>query len=251
MTEGLKFAKTLISETDEVIVRALVADSAGGFHAASFEKSRIDYVTEVKEGVSGLVLKTGAKIAVAMPYEELEKKIYFSDARDAPVVDLRDVTGAKAAEALGETRLPDLALDFATTAPPPVDAPPAVAAPAQGFPEGKPMIDKPLKIGVFVRQADEQNFQMFFVMDTGIKWSGVEGAEGKNGKMTKLPLLFGRGPFNEDTIIIDMPRAAFMDIYNRAKLAGLEELDLRDLTRRRDPDAPKTAPPPAPRGGSI
>jgi hypothetical protein len=115
--------------------------------------------------------------------------------------------------------------------------------PAQGFPEKKPFVDKPLKLAVFVRQKSQQNFQMFFVMDANIDWSRVAGEDdGLNGKMTTLPLRCGKGPFGETEIIIDMPRPAFMELYNKAKLEAVEELDLRDWTRRRDPDS--NCPPP-------
>ncbi|TAL35528.1 MAG: hypothetical protein EPN97_07055 [Alphaproteobacteria bacterium] len=231
MAEGFKLHKRLTAEAEDLIIRANVQDADGGaFRAATFEKSRIDYITEVTPEISGIVLKTGARIAVAMPHAELEKKIYFADLSEQPVLDLRERTGAIVKEA----SVPAASRDFA-----------AAVEPEQpkGFPEKKPFVDKPLKMAVFVRQASQQNFQMFFVMDTNIDWSGVTGDDnGLNGKMTKLPLRYGKGPFGETEVIIDMPRPAFMEIYNKAKLDGLDELDLRDWTRRRDPD--KNKPPP-------
>lgn len=229
MADGFKLSKRLTSDADELVIRAQVEDAAGGvFRAVTFEKSRIDYITEVAEGVSGIVLKTGARIAVAMPYAELERKIYFPELRDEPVLDLREVTGAAAKG----VKIPDPARDFAVA--------------AEKRPEGsgrKPFVDKPLKIAMFVRQSEQQNFQMYIVTDTNIEWSGVDGvSNGRNGPATQLPLRYGKGPFGEASILIDMPRAAFMEQYNKAKMDGLEELDLRDWTRRRDPD--KTPPPP-------
>ncbi|MEZ0224460.1 MAG: hypothetical protein ACAH83_07905 [Alphaproteobacteria bacterium] len=231
MADGFKLHKRLTTEADDLIIRAQVQDATGGaFRAATFEKSRIDYVTEVTAEISGIVLKTGARIAVAMPYAELERKIYFPDLGEEPVLDLRDKTGT----VVKDIKVPEVSRDFAAAVDP---------QQPQGFPEKKPFVDKPLKIGVFVRQQSEQNFQMFFVMDTNINWSGVEGDDnGRNGKMTKIPLRFGKGPFGENEIIIDMPRPAFMELYNKAKLDGLDELDLRDWTRRRDPDHHKPPP---------
>jgi hypothetical protein len=231
MADGFKFAKRLTSDADELLIRALVQDADGkAFRPITFEKSRIDYVTEVADGISGIALKTGARIAVAMPYEELERKIYFPDLGAEPVLDLRDVTG----EAVKGARVPAPVQDFT-----------AVAAPAAAA-EKKPFVDKPLKIAMFVRQSGEQNFQMYFVTDTNIDWSGVDGeANGKNGMLTKFPLRYGKGPFGETELIVDIPRAAFMELYNKAKMDGLDELDIRDWTRRRDPDGHK--PPPKPR----
>jgi hypothetical protein len=235
MTDGFKFAKRLSSDAEELVIRAQLQDAAGGaFRAVTFEKSRIDYITEVDAATSGIVLKTGARIAVAMPYEELERKIYFPELGVAPVLDLRDVTGAAAAG----KQVPEPAKDF------------AVAAEKPEAPAKRPFVDKPLKIAVFVRQQSEQNFQMCFVTDTNIDWSHVEGAtNGRNGMYTQLRLRYGKGPFGETDIIIDMPRAAFMELYNKAKMEGAEELDLRDWTRRRDPDGHK--PPPKPRAPEI
>jgi hypothetical protein len=226
MADGFKIAKRLTSDADDLIIRAQVQDADGkAFHAITFEKSRIDYVTEVSEGISGIALKTGARIAVAMPYAELERKIYFPDLGAEPVLDLREVTGA----AVKGASVPDPAKDFA-----------AAVQKTQPASEKRPFVDKPLKMALFVRQQSEQNFQMYFVTDTNIDWAGVTGdPNGKNGYITKLPLRYGKGPFGETELIIDMSRATFMEMYNNAKMDGQDELDLRDLTRRRDPDKPR------------
>lgn len=236
MTDGFKISKRFTTEASELLIRAQVEDADGStYRPVTFEKSRIDYITEIRDGISGIALKTGARIPVAMAYDELEKKIYFPDLSETPVLDLREATGA----AVKEMKVPEPARDFAVAA--------AAAPQTPGIPEKKPFIDKPLKIAVFVRQMNEQNFQMCFLTDTNIDWPRVTGeANGKNGMMTKLPLRYGKGPFNEDTLIIDMPRAAFMEIYNKAKYDGLEELDLRDWTRRRDPEHHQPPAPPKP-----
>jgi hypothetical protein len=228
MADAFKFSKKISSDAGELLIRAQIADAAGaGWNPVTFEKSRIDYVTGIGEGLSGIALKTGAKIAVKMPYDELERRIYLSDPREEPVLDLREVTGSVVREA----RVPAPAADFSAAATAPAPA---------GFPEKRPMVDKPLKIALFARQSGEQNFQMLIFLDTNVDWSGVTGdANGKNGSMTKMPLLYGAGPFGESEVLFDMPRAAFMELYNRAKMEGLDELDLRDWTRRRDPDKTK------------
>ena len=222
MTEAFKFNKRLTPDAEDLVLRVLVPDAAGkAFHPMTFMRERIDYVTEVSEAISGIALKSGVKIPVAMPYEDLEKKIYFADIINEPVLDLRNVTGPAVADAA----LPKLSADFNTVSPA-----------AEG---AKPLVDRELTIAAFVRQKEEQNFQMFFVKDTNINWAGVAGEDGRNGKMTTLPLRYGKGPFGETTIQIDIPRPAFMELYNKAKLDGQDTLDLRDWTRRRDPDGHK------------
>jgi len=231
MSEPYKFIKNLSAEPGEKRLRVLAPGADGGsFHAMSFERERIDYLTEISEGFSGIALKSGAKIPVALSYDALERRIYAAE-DDAPVIDLRDVTGPAAKT----VALPALAADFES----------AVAPPAGADSAPKPFVDRELTIAVFVRQSEQQNFQMFFVKDSNIYWNGVDGEDGRNGKMTKIPLRSGKGPFGETSLIIDMPRATFMEIYNKAKLDGLAELDLREQTRRRDPDKPKVKLPKA------
>lgn len=218
MTERRLFSKNLARDGQDLLVRAMAADETGSFRPVTFEKNRIDYVVGIDDKRSAIALVTGAKIAVAMPYEELEQKVYLSE---DSVLDLRSVTGPAVKAAV-----PALARDFGAAAE-------KAAVPAY------PMVNKPVKIAVFVRQAQEQNFQMHIFVDSQIDWSAVTGEEGRNGKITKLPLLHGKGPFGEKEMIIDMPRAAFMEVYGKAKMEGSAELDLRDWTRRRDPDGHK------------
>ncbi len=225
MNEPLKkFSKKLLPEADDLLLRVMArTDGGDGFAPLSFKRERIDYLTEVSPGVSGMALKNGVKIAVAMAYEDLERSVYFADIGADPVLDLRSVTGANVTQTL-----PALSPVFTDAAA--VDS------------THRPMVNKQLKIAVFVRQNEEQNFQMFFITDDRIDWGKVEALEqGKNGKATKLALLYDKGPFGENKIIIDMPRPAFMEAYSKAKMEGATELDLRDWTRRRDPD--KTPPP--------
>ncbi|MDE1153135.1 MAG: hypothetical protein PW788_11415 [Micavibrio sp.] len=232
MTINPKFNKRLLPDAEDLIVRAQVSTSDGkAFVPLSFTRERIDYLTAVSEGVSGIVLKNGAKIPVNMPYEALEAKVYFADILNEPVLDLRALTGPYAAAAV----LPALSAEFDAAAAPAVDG------------DKPPMVNKELTIAVFVRQAEQQNFQMFFVKDTNINWAGVDGEDGRNGKLTKLPLRSSVGPFGEKNIIIDISRPTFMEFYNKAKMQGLDELDLREWTRRRDPDGikpPKGVKPP-------
>jgi len=87
------------SSSEERLIRALIQDENDkGFYAATFQKTEIEIViSNGKEG-SALVLRSGAKIPVALTYEELEQKIYRPDLRanDDAVLDLRDVTGEAA-----------------------------------------------------------------------------------------------------------------------------------------------------------
>lgn len=222
MAEGFKFTKRLTPEADDLVIRAMVrTEDSADFCPLTFRRERIDYVTEVSEGVSGIALKNGAKIAVAMPYEELERRIYFADVAGDPLLDLRAVTGA----ALEQKKVPELAHVFAEAS------------------AKKPFADKPLRIAVFARQEQQQNFQMFSFLDAQVNWAGAGGASnGVNGPYTRLPLREGVGPFGVTDILIDMPHTAFMELYNKAKMDGADNLDLRDLTRSGSPAKARRGP---------
>ncbi|MBW7911108.1 MAG: hypothetical protein H3C49_07530 [Alphaproteobacteria bacterium] len=227
MTEPLskKFKKNLTrDDAADVIIRALAPLDGGGFAAISFLRERVDYITALGDGVSGLCLKTGVKVPVKMEHKALEEAIYRTHPQETPVLDLMGVTGAVAQDAL----FPSLRKDFAQEAP---------------APDRRSLDDVPLRIAFFARQPQQQNFKMCVFDEDAIDWSSVEGhTDGKNGAYTKLKLTYGHNsPFGGKEVMFDMPRPKFMELYNLAKMNGDEELDLRDWTRRRDPD--RTPPP--------
>ncbi len=216
---------------DDLVITAFapVEGADGGWRQIAFKASAVDYVFQIDNDISAMTLKNGVTIPVVMGFERLRQAVYEPDMSTGNGIDLTLITG----KAVGNVQAVRLAKKF---------NPAAEEAPAADAGK-RPLVNKPLKLAVFVRQSEEQNFQMFFVTDDRINWAKVEGVEqGKNGKATKLALLYDKGPFGETAILIDMPRPAFMELYNKAKMEGASELDLRDWTRRRDPD--KTKPPP-------
>lgn len=233
MTDPLsrKLGKALShDQSSDLVIRAQVPRADGqGFMVLSFLRDRIDALADLGDGSAGIVMKSGARIPVAMDYDALEKAIYFADLRQSFVLDLRAVTGPAAAKLL----FPEAAKDFAAAAP-------RKPEPKHSFE------DIPLRIAFFARQTQEQNFQMCVLDEEDIDWKSVEGhTDGKNGPFTKFKLRYGEGPFGSRDIQFDMPRPKFMELYNLAKMNGQEELDLREWTRRRDPDhTPKPPPPP-------
>ena len=228
MTDGFKkLQKSFSATADDLLIRAMIPRADGnGYQMTGFKRDRIDYLAELdaEAGISGIALKSGAKIPVKMPYAELERKVHFTDLNETPVLDLSAVTGAAVQVAMSP-----LAPDFEIHK----------ASPAKKL----SLEDVPLKIALFVRQAEEQNFRMFVFDEEDVDWTSVEGIDGQNGKATQLTLSYGTGPFDDDEIIFDMPRPKFMELYNLAKMNGQPELDLREWTRRRDPD---NSQPPAP-----
>lgn len=235
MTEPLskKLGKSLSQmDASDLVIRAQVPREDGqGYMALTFLRERVDALADLGGGNAGIILKSGAKIPVAMAYDALEKAIYFADLRQSYVLDLREVTGDAATRAV----FPDAAKDF------------AASAPRKEEPK-RTLDDVPLRIAFFARQPQQQNFQMCVLDEEDIDWKSVEGhSDGKNGAYTKFKLRYGESPFGGREVQFDMPRQKFMELYNLAKMNGHEELDVREWTRRRDPDnIPKPPPPPRP-----
>jgi hypothetical protein len=98
MTQPISIAKELSSSHGERRIRVLILNpKSKGFNPTTFPETEIERVMGISEDRSVLVLRSGAEIPVALPYEELEQKIYERDFRtDGPVLDLRNVTGQAA-----------------------------------------------------------------------------------------------------------------------------------------------------------
>lgn len=78
------------------LIRAMVPD--GDFLSpTTFSEAEVERIVATPDDRSALILHSGLKIAVALPYQGLESKIYASDFRtEESVLDLRDVTGEAA-----------------------------------------------------------------------------------------------------------------------------------------------------------
>src|SRR5690349_14508401 len=85
-----------VSSREGRVIRVLVANRKE-YRALSFPESEVSAIQETGQNRSALILQSGLEIPVALPYEELEQKIYMPDFRtDGAVLDLRAVTGAAA-----------------------------------------------------------------------------------------------------------------------------------------------------------
>lgn len=69
-------------------------NQAAGYRPQTFVLADVACVAGGEVDRSAIVLRSGAEIPVALPYTELEQKIYRPDfSTDGPVLDLREVTG--------------------------------------------------------------------------------------------------------------------------------------------------------------
>lgn len=197
--------KIFSRDVSDRLVRAWVADAAGnGFHPFSFSVTAVDGVVGVNEKSSALVLRSGIKIAVALPYEELEEKIYAPDFRE-PILDLCPVTG----EAAREVIAPDLARKIN----------------AEAAPES-------LKITAFLRKEQSMEFVACSFSETDI--TGVNPFKtSKSICGETLTIRFNAavtmGPFGTGSANLDMPHDDFIQWLSYAKTNRHKTLDLCKL----------------------
>ena len=99
MTQQSPIVKELSSSShsDRLIRVRVAGKKADSFSSFTFSDTEVSGLMDSGEKGSALVLRSGVEIPVALPYEQLEQKIYQPDFRtDGPVLDLRDVTGEAA-----------------------------------------------------------------------------------------------------------------------------------------------------------
>jgi hypothetical protein len=97
MTQPIVKLNQISRNQGDRLIRAMVADG-DVFAAATFSETEVESVMQRGADQSVLVLRSGAKIPVALSYEDLEQKIYSPNVRtdDSSVLDLRAVTGEAA-----------------------------------------------------------------------------------------------------------------------------------------------------------
>ena len=95
MTTPSITAKEISSGRSDRLIRVMAAArKSSGFNPTTFPETEVERVIGIGKDRSAIVLHSGAEIPVALPYEELEQKIYLPSFRtDGLVLDLRDVTG--------------------------------------------------------------------------------------------------------------------------------------------------------------
>lgn len=186
MEKKFSLTSSFTSAMDSFLVRAhLWNEISGEYAAASFERQRIDYIFDIHDRHSGIMLKNGKSISVLMGFKELERNIYFRTAADNDVLDLLDVTG--------------MAYRFATSI------------------EFVAMIRKDSS-----REKRQFSFNENDVILKDAQGYTSEYSSAKKGMAMSIPLCAGRtGPFGEETkIIIDMDIVEFTERYKKAKAQG-------------------------------
>ncbi len=154
-----------------------------------FSCNRIDRIRKMNDEISEIILKSGTTFPVLMSYDDLEKKIYFREFRDAPVLDLCDVTGDKLSYLSNMTFIAEVR---------------------------KANTNQRV---VFSFSEAEVKWD---------KRDGYASDYSKAGRSTKIPLLSKLCPFGGTEVILDIPVGKLEILYSLAKKKCLPVLDLQN-----------------------
>lgn len=193
-------------DASDLRIEALVPEknNVGVIRTILFRAGEISYVMDVSDKVSALVLKNNVTIAVALPYQELNRMIYEPDFRQASLLDLKPFTGP----AIKDVLVPKLADEF--------------NAPSKSG----------LVISAILRRGSSNNAVGFDFSESDIaSYSDESGTRSKTGHSVRIIFnALAKTPFGKDaTHHIDMPYADFMKELVNAKKNGLAKLDLCSL----------------------
>lgn len=191
--------KIIHRRNEELLIRLHAADQQGLWRVMTFEKPRIDYLVEVNDEMSAIVLLSGLKFAVGLPLGVLEQKIYQPD---SDILDLRDVTGSAA-----EVPVPVLKSAGET---------------------------KSLEIRALLRRNQSDETKIFTFSENDIKSFELDPAtRSQTGESVKVSFNANANkPFGGNLAMIDMPYAEYARYLVEAKEKNLARLDLVDAFLR-------------------
>lgn len=102
--------KILSVDQPEMLIEAFVPEknNPAQFHRVAFKTSAIEYLMEINDRVSCVVLKNSLTIPVALSFRELKRAIHEPDFKTGASLDLTLITG----KAVADIRMPQLADAF-------------------------------------------------------------------------------------------------------------------------------------------
>lgn len=207
-----KFARAYSAETDR-LVSAHAPTEEGGFAPVIFKSSRIDMLVGLGEGLSALRLDDGVTLPVALPLEDLKKRIYGDDFKDGGDIDLMAVTGEAAAEA----RRVKLSRGFN----------PAAEAGAETEAE------KGIEITAFAhKEANDRKFQL--VRFNTANMVHFELHVHRPQKEIFVRMASGHAASGFESFYLALPLTNFMWHLEEAKKGGRASVNLLEATRPRD-----------------
>src|SRR5687768_16623046 len=96
----LSRGKVFSPEDQDLLIEAKAPVSGGeGYRRIAFRASYIDYLFEIDDKISGITLRNGVTIPVALSFSDLKTQVYAPDFRTGGSIDLTLVTGEAASSA--------------------------------------------------------------------------------------------------------------------------------------------------------
>lgn len=180
---------------------------------AAFKNTDITRVVEIDEKTSGFRLESGEAVPVALAFDELRDRL-SNPSLDGDTLDLKDVTGPALDD---ETRVPALKKDFTDTA----DKDRRVES------------SKHVTLHLFVHNNKNGHYVPATINTSNIITGSLSNAS--DGRRTGLRVIHNNPLHGSEWLYFDMPRKTFMEMLNKAQMAGETELDLRERTRYKRP----------------
>lgn len=205
MTENTYNMRVMSYDASDILIEALVPAQGGDnkFYRVAFKASEITHMVEINDKVSGLVLKNNISIPVAMPFDDLQQKIYAIDLKSEPVLDLKKVTG----EVVQDILVPQLADTFNKK--------------AESFDTSSIRI-----YGIF-RQPETYECATFSFLETDVSFRPIDTYKSKSNK--GIEITFNKSaakcPFG-NRAVLDMPYEDFIYFLTNAKKTNKKELNL-------------------------
>lgn len=197
MKKAFNNISPLTGLNDNLRIHVHAPDDKKGINGAiSFGRDRIDYLYEINEKYAGIALLNGMTIPTLLDMATLERKIYNRTLRDSDLLDLMPYTGA--------------GYETVTS----------------------------VKLVCNVRKDSTLDVRRFEIDCVNIDIDKIDEYESNvsHAHAITLKLKNGvKGPFGEQNkIILDMKKAAFLDAYSHAR-AEMRNLDLTGHAHPRPP----------------
>lgn len=193
-----EFSIAYTRDVEGLLIDALApVENGGGFRAISFRAGRIDYLCQLSERASAIVLQSGIAIPVALSYADLKKVVYEADMETGASIDLTLVTGPAAKDAM----MPKLARSFNEEA-------------------------RPLQIRALVRKRRGSATAEWRFNEAMIKNFQQESTEKSRCRKSVWMKLEVKGPFGDQQVMLDMPYDDFISMLSTARQQDKDVLDL-------------------------
>lgn len=196
--------KILSVDQPEMLIEAFVPEknNPAQFHRVAFKTSAIEYLMEINDRVSCVVLKNSLTIPVALSFRELKRAIHEPDFKTGTSLDFTLITG----KAVAGIQMPQLADAFNAA-----------------------NNEKGTLIRAVLRKWSSNEFVTYDFNESSIaSLKPMETIRSRSGHalVVKFNTAADSGPFNDGEAILDMPKDDFINLLAAARGNGFNILDL-------------------------